>query len=189
MKVYVTRHGQTKYNKDKLLQGLTDEPLNEIGINQAKEARKELSNVKFDACFASPLCRAIKTASIMGGIDEKDVIVDPRIIEIDFGPFELRSYFRMGFKLTLFWILPEVFKAPKEVESIDAMAERVNSFFEELEKKDYENVLIACHGGIIRVICGYLEGRKNKIKWRPKPKNCEVRIYEKVENGYRRILN
>ena len=42
----------------------------------------------------------------------------------------------------------------------------------------YENVLIVCHGGIIRSLCGYLEDRKNGIKWRPKPNNCEIRVYE-----------
>ena len=52
------------------------------------------------------------------------------------------------------------------------------SFLKELEKKNYENVLIVCHGGIIRSLCGYLEDRKNGIKWRPKPNNCEIRVYE-----------
>lgn len=42
MKIWITRHGQTALNKQKLMQGLTDEPLNETGIQQAKEARKRL---------------------------------------------------------------------------------------------------------------------------------------------------
>lgn len=42
MKIWITRHGQTALNKQKLMQGLTDEPLNETGIQQAKKARKRL---------------------------------------------------------------------------------------------------------------------------------------------------
>ena len=49
MKIWITRHGQTALNKQKLMQGLTDEPLNETGIQQAKEARKKIGDIHFDA--------------------------------------------------------------------------------------------------------------------------------------------
>ena len=55
MKIWVTRHGQTNYNKKKLMQGLTDEPLNDIGIEQAKQARHHIGDVRFDAVYSSPL--------------------------------------------------------------------------------------------------------------------------------------
>ena len=42
-------------------------------------------------------------------------------------------------------------------------------------------------GGIIRALRGYLEERKNGIKWRPKPKNCEIRVYE-YKNGRHKFL-
>ena len=42
MKIWITRHGQTALNKQKLMQGLTDEPLNETGIQQAKRQEKRL---------------------------------------------------------------------------------------------------------------------------------------------------
>lgn len=178
MKIYLTRHGQTKYNKKKLMQGLTDEPLNEIGMEQAKEAHKSVENVKFDAVYASPLDRAVTTAALVGNVSKDSVITDERIIEFDFGPYELKEYAHLGAKMTLYWILPEVFKCPKGVEDIPTARKRVESFFEDLKKKDYENVLIVCHGGIIRVISGYLLKRKNGIKWRPKPKNCEIRVFD-----------
>ena len=67
MKIWITRHGQTKYNKMKLMQGRTDEPLNETGIAQAKAARERIGDVHFDAVYASPLDRAIVTGAIIGG--------------------------------------------------------------------------------------------------------------------------
>ncbi len=178
MKIYVTRHGQTNLNKQKLMQGLTDEPLNETGIEQAKEASKKVTDIKFDAVYASPLDRAITTASLIAGIDKNEVLIDERIIEVDFGKYEKRKYTLLGPMMTLYWALPEIFPVPKTVETVDSMVKRSSSFINELKTKDYENVLIVCHGGIIRAICGILENRKNGIKWRPKPKNCEIREYE-----------
>ena len=164
MKIWITRHGQTALNKQKLMQGLTDEPLNETGIQQAKEARKKIGDIHFDAVYASPLQRAIQTASIIGNVDQKD--------------YELRNYFKLGLKMTSYWAFPELLPNPKSVESVKSMVKRSQSFLKELEKQNYENVLIVCHGGIIRSLCGYLEDRKNGIKWRPKPNNCEIRVYE-----------
>lgn len=178
MKIWLTRHGQTNLNKAELMQGLTDEPLNEKGIQQAKEAREKIGDMKFDAVYASPLDRAITTASIIGGVEKKQVIIDPRIIEVDFGKYEQRPYSKMGVAMSLYWALPEVFPAPESVETIESMVKRSSSFLNELKEKDYENVLVTCHGGIIRALSGYLEHRSNGIKWRPKPKNCEMRIYD-----------
>lgn len=177
MNIYLTRHGQTKLNKKKLMQGRTDEPLNEIGELQAKEAHETVKDITFDAVYSSPLQRAVKTASIIANADPKEIIRDERIIEVDFGKYEGKPYGGMGLKMTLFWLLPEVFKAPKSVEPISSMVDRSKAFISDLSKQDYENVLVVCHGGIIRALCGCLEGRKNGIKWRPKPHNCEIRIY------------
>ena len=187
MRIYLTRHGQTDLNAKKLMQGRSDIPLNETGKAQARAAKEKLGNVKFDAVYASPLDRAIETAQTISGIDRSEIIIDERIIETDFGKYEQKPYSTMGLPMNLYWLLPEVFPAPKTVESTDQMIARVRSFFEDLEKKDYDNVLIACHGGIIRVIRGYLEGAKKGYVWRPRPKNCEIRVYESCEYGYRII--
>ena len=184
MKIWVTRHGQTDLNKKKLMQGVVDEPLNETGIRQARAAAERVKDVTFDAVYASPLDRAVTTASIIGHVNKKDVIIDDRIIEANFGPYERKSYFRLNPLMTLYWVLPEVFPAPKGVESTEEMVARSHDFLRELEKKDYENVLVVCHGGIIRSICGYLEDRKRGYRWRPRPHNCEIRVYECINGSH-----
>lgn len=180
MKIYLTRHGQTNLNKKELMQGRFDEPLNETGIEQAKIARSKVSDIKFDAVYSSPLDRAKTTASIIGDISKEDIIVDERIIEVDFGQYEMYPYKGLGLRMTAYWMFPEIFKAPKNkgVETVEEMIKRSREFMQELEQKDYENVLIVCHGGIIRTLAGYLLDKKNGMKWRPRPKNCEIRVFE-----------
>jgi len=187
MRIWVTRHGQTRLNRAKLMQGLTDEPLNETGIRQATDARTKIGNITFDAVYASPLDRAVKTGAIVGGVDPGDVIIDSRLIEVDFGKYEQKKYFLLGPAMTLYWALPEVFPAPKTVETTASMKARSSEFLRELEQKDYENVLISCHGGIMRALSGYLTDKKNGLLWRPKPHNCEIRVFE-AKNGKHRLI-
>ncbi|MGN0254851.1 MAG: histidine phosphatase family protein [Chordicoccus sp.] len=183
MKIWLIRHGQTKLNKTKKMQGLTDEPLSDKGRAQARAAREnleKLGGVSFDAVYASPLDRAIETASIVSGWDRKDIVTDRRLIEVNFGRYEGKKYYALGLPMTLYWALPEVFPAPKTVETIAQIRERSQSFLRELEKKDYENVLVAAHGGILRGLNGYMLDRPNGIRWRPKIRNCEMMVYESV---------
>ena len=187
MIIYLTRHGQTNLNKARLMQGLTDEPLNETGLAQARAMREKIGEVHFDAVYASPLNRAVMTGAIIGGVDPSEVITDPRIIEADFGVYEKKKYYLMGPAMTLYWTLPEIFPAPKSVETTASLRERSSSFLRELEEKNYGTVLIACHGGIMRALSGYLEDRKNGLAWRPKPHNCEVRVYEAKDGRHRTV--
>ncbi len=187
MKIYVTRHGQTDYNKKRMMQGRSDIPLNEVGIAQATARRKMLGDIKFDAVYSSPLIRAVKTAQIIGNVSEEEIIKDERIIEANFGKYELMNYYGTGIPMMLYWSFPELFKAPKGVETIQEMIDRTSSFLKELEQKDYENVLVACHGGIIRPIRGYLENKKSGIIWRPRPKNCEIFVYECIDGKHRLV--
>ncbi|MBR4831836.1 MAG: histidine phosphatase family protein [Butyrivibrio sp.] len=188
MKIYITRHGQTDYNKQDLMQGRSDIPLNETGIAQAGATREKIGDIKFDAVYSSPLIRAVQTASVISGLPQEEIIRDERIIEADFGKYEAQNYFKIGLPMSLFWTHPEIFPAPKGVETIKSMVARTSEFLKELEQKDYENVLVVCHGGIIRPIRGYLEDAKRGFIWRPRPENCEVFVYESI-NGKHRLVD
>ena len=67
--IYIIRHGQTEKNKANLLQGRSEHPLNETGIQQAQEAGEWFGEhgIIFDSVFSSPLKRAIDTARIAAG--------------------------------------------------------------------------------------------------------------------------
>ena len=88
MKIYLLRHGETAYNKEKRYQGCRDIPLSAAG-------RAELAAAPFApaAVYVSPLSRARETASILFPGARQLVIDDLR--EMCFGVFEGRNYREM----------------------------------------------------------------------------------------------
>lgn len=86
MDLYITRHGQTDGNVNKIMDGIRDIDLNETGIEQAKTTRDNLKNVKFDLIICSPLSRTKHTMEIIN-INNYPVIYDDRIQERDCGEF------------------------------------------------------------------------------------------------------
>ncbi len=39
----------------------------------------------------------------------------------------------------------------------------------------------------MRALCGYMADRKNGLMWRPKPHNCEIRVFESVGGKHRTL--
>ncbi|MED6269899.1 hypothetical protein CHARACLAT_004270 [Characodon lateralis] len=60
------RHGETQYNRDKLLQGQgVDTTLSETGVQQGEAVGRYLSDIKFCKVFVSNLQRAVQTAELI----------------------------------------------------------------------------------------------------------------------------
>lgn len=91
--VGLLRHGQTDWNINFRLQGVTDVELNETGIEQAKSAAAALQIGDWDFIATSPLSRAKDTAHIVAerlGIEEVSVL--PLLLERSFGEVEGMLY-------------------------------------------------------------------------------------------------
>lgn len=63
--IYLVRHGETDWNRERRIQGHRDPPLNATGRKQARSLARRLSGVAFAAAFASDLKRAWQTAEIL----------------------------------------------------------------------------------------------------------------------------
>lgn len=82
------RHGQTDWNIDFRLQGTSDIPMNETGLDQVRKAAEAIST-DWDVIVASPLGRAIETAQIVAErIDLGEPLIEPLLIERSFGEAE-----------------------------------------------------------------------------------------------------
>nr|XP_025040413.1 fructose-2,6-bisphosphatase TIGAR isoform X1 [Pelodiscus sinensis] len=126
--------GETRYNKDKILQGQgVDEPLSATGFRQAGAAGIFLSNVKFTHVFSSDLLRAKQTASTIIEKNKfcKDIVIqyDARLRERKYGIAEGRPLNDLkamakaaGEQCPLF--------TPSGGETLDEVRARAKDFFE-----------------------------------------------------------
>ncbi len=181
MKALIIRHGETDWNKQHLLQGTIDIPLNETGIAQAQAAAKALKDVHIDVAVCSPLKRAAKTAEVILKDRNIPIIYEPRLCERNFGTAEGGRMGAINFDLT--WNFGE--EAPYEgMESADALLARTSSALDDIyEKYRDKTVLIVTHG-CVSICCGYYfmgepkSGSVNEYFCQ----NCVVKEYTKGDD-------
>jgi uncharacterized phosphatase len=87
------RHGQTDWNINFLLQGVTDIPMNQTGLEQVKLAAQAIQAKDWDVVLTSPLTRAKQTAEIIAThVGFSEVIEQELLIERSFGEAEGLSH-------------------------------------------------------------------------------------------------
>jgi glycerol-3-phosphate cytidylyltransferase len=144
------RHGQTYWNKNGIMHGQYDIPLNFTGIKQAKKISEELKTDHFDICFCSPLQRAKSTAfSILINHKNTRIFYDERLKELSKGLLE-------GKHLNSEKLLKDEnlnFLRKFNIESKIDFFYRVKSFIDDVEKR-YRNkrILIVAHSGTIKML-------------------------------------
>lgn len=67
-KICVSRHGETDWNNEGILQGWIDVPINDNGRRQARELADMLAGERLTRVYTSPLRRAAETAEIISGL-------------------------------------------------------------------------------------------------------------------------
>lgn len=84
-KIYLARHGQTSLNESRILRGLLDPSLDDVGHEQARRLGTALGPRRPAAVAASPLLRAIQTAQPVAEQAGLEVAADGRLIDRDYG--------------------------------------------------------------------------------------------------------
>ena len=141
------RHGQTDWNINFLLQGVTDIPMNQTGIEQVKRAALAIKAEDWDIVLTSPLSRARQTAEIIAsqhGFSE--IIEQELLIERSFGEAEGLSHEQWRAKYSNLDQIPGG-------ESRTQLAERSNLLLATIsEKLAGKRVLAISHGALIRAL-------------------------------------
>ena len=187
MEMYIIRHGLTDWNKNGRLQGRVDTSLNDEGRAQAEAARQRFEElgVKFDRVYTSHLQRAMDTASIVSGRGKGDMILDDRIIEIDYGQMDGLSFDEVTDEMREFFIHPDTVLPPEGVETMEHMTARTAAFLHDVRKwSRRQTVLVVSHAIVIRAIFAALKGleKPDAEIWRSRVGNCEI-YHVSMEDG------
>jgi 2,3-bisphosphoglycerate-dependent phosphoglycerate mutase len=188
----LVRHGETDWNRERRFQGHADEPLNETGRAQARELADELAGETVDAIYSSDLRRAHETAEIIAERLGVPVVADRALREVDVGEWQGLTWPEIEERF------PEGVRSWHEDghgwtggETYDQLGERVVAALRRLaEEHPGERLVVVGHGGTVRSVRAFVEGRTVAESRRASPPigNCEV-FRVRAENGTFRGLD
>ncbi len=189
MIIYFTRHGLTKYNKERRIQGLLDSPLTLEGKVKAKELGIRLKDEGIEVIYSSDQKRAMDSAKIINEALALDIIADKRLREVSMLSHEgmtwAESVATDAEREDLIMSRPDLFNESGIYPYRDAR-EDAEAFIEALVKKDYKKVLVVTHGSKLRVITTVLEGLDlkdtNKVEL---IKGLSLKIYDYDEGTFK----
>ena len=150
MRILLVRHGQSEWNALHRLQGQADIALSKTGRAQADALRPVIEEIGPCRAVTSDLARVRETARRVGA---PDAVPDPALREIDVGDWTGRA-------------IPDIIAdseaqylawragtgTPPGGEHWDDFVNRVTGVIHREAERPCDNLLIACHGGVIRAI-------------------------------------
>lgn len=169
--IYIIRHGQTQLNQQNVLQGRSNYPLNETGIQQAMNAAKLLRGVSFQTVFSSPLIRAVETAECIA--PDCEIQTDIRLIEMDYGPYEGMGLSALTPEVKTFFQDFVHNPAPDGMEQLEQIVKRTGQFLEEKCRTE-DNILLSTHAIAMKGILEYLTPESHGSYWTKYIGNCEI---------------
>lgn len=86
-RLFVVRHGRTGGNANRYV-GWEDEPLDEVGREQAQAVADRLADETIDMVYASPLSRALDTARPLAEFHGVELRVREELKEINYGGYQ-----------------------------------------------------------------------------------------------------
>jgi probable phosphoglycerate mutase len=157
--IYLVRHGQTEFNRERRIQGHVDSPLTELGVRQGKAVGRLLRDLIREPdgwrIVSSPLGRAHATAELisarLGGLP---VELDDRLKEMSWGLYDGRLRAELEAEE------PETFGRTgwafdaQAGETYEAVSERLGAWLASLPPEPERRVIAVSHGISGRVLRG-----------------------------------
>ncbi|UXP31042.1 alpha-ribazole phosphatase [Reichenbachiella agarivorans] len=150
MEIYLVRHTTPSIGKG-ICYGQSNLPLAK-GYQKEMAVTMDLLPQKLDAVYTSPLVRCRTFAFELS----ENNIVDQRLLELNFGDWELIEWKNIAQNDLDHWMENYVDSAPPKGESYKALAERVLSFWNETIQTQHEQIAIVCHAGPIRALLAHV---------------------------------
>lgn len=157
------RHGETKWNIQRRMQGHTDIPLNSKGRKQSERIALQLKEYPIDIIYSSPFKRALQTATVIQKYHKNTTMIyHDALKERSFGQLEGKTYDEIAKEHPVLsfhrsWNHP-YYQIPKGERLADVYQRGIRFLTEISEKHQGTTVAIVSHGVILRcMICCLLQ--------------------------------
>ncbi|MBQ9740861.1 MAG: histidine phosphatase family protein [Kiritimatiellae bacterium] len=193
LEIHFLRHGETTWNRSKVLQGsigYTDLTMRGVRMAEATARGMEAAGVRYDRIYASDLLRAYRTADIIAKAQGRQTIIDPRIREMGMGKYEGMRYVKGEYPddnlKNFFEGTGPYVPTGKGAETFDDVAVRLRAFLDEvirpLEGKA-DKVLCVAHSFVLKTLVREYAGNSaSDAAKKPLQRNCCVHVLE-CKNG------
>lgn len=182
LQVYLVRHGETQWNAERRIQGQSDSPLTEKGVQQAWQVAERARTLGITHVITSDLGRTQQTARIIADACGCDVLLEPRLRELDMGVLEKRHIDTLteteeGWRRTLV-NGTEDGRIP-EGESMQELSVRMHAALAEcLKLPAGSRPLLVSHGIALGCLVSTILGLPAYAERRLRLRNCSIsRIY------------
>jgi broad specificity phosphatase PhoE len=169
--LYITRHGETEWNIEGRMQGWNDSPLTMLGLNQAYWLCDRLKDIEFKVIYSSPSGRAYKTAEILRGERNIEIIAEDTLMEINLSHWEGLDQKHIIDKdkkqFENYWNMPQLYKPYSGEDFLQVQHRVTRGISQILKEHKNENILIVTHTMALKVLMASLENRPISTIWDP----------------------
>lgn len=186
--VFLVRHGETEWNVQRRIQGHSDSPLTQSGIDQAGQVAARLKNEGITHIIASDLGRTQQTAQLIADACGCDVISDPRLRELNMGILEKRQIHTLnveeeGWRQSLLNGAKEG-RIPQG-ESLTELESRMRAALESTrDLPEGSRALLVSHGIALGCLIGSVMGLAPYAERRLRLRNCSLSVLEYQESPW-----
>ncbi|MEZ5378947.1 MAG: histidine phosphatase family protein [Acidimicrobiales bacterium] len=171
------RHGRTTANASGLLLGRADPELDDVGREQAACIGAALP--AGITVYSSPLTRTRQTAAAIAD----DVTIDERLIELDYGDFDLRPLAEITPETWAAWRADPNFRPPNG-ETLVELATRVGELLDELAPLAAQrDVAVVTHVSPIKAAMAWALGVGIEVSWRSMVAQASISRIEVSSRG------
>lgn len=180
MRITMVRHGQTNENYNRIIQGRKNNPLNQVGRQEARDLGKifALEHRKFDHIVSSQLSRALETAFILSLsiAHNKPIIICHKLTERNFGDLEEKPFD------DAISLIEQEKNLVSGYETDDEIMDRVTSCIRKLYTMyPKEHLLIVAHSHVIKAVLVQMDPHTYSFA-KHRLKNTEVFEFEVDEH-------
>jgi alpha-ribazole phosphatase len=166
-RLWLVRHGATRWNSEQRFCGHSDIPLSAEGRRQAQWLARRLRAERITAIYSSDLLRARQTAELIAFPHSMQINVSAAWRELSFGDWEGLTYGQIvqHHERQPDFFTDPVHAAPPGGEYLMDLVQRVQHAFTELIQKQKGAVVLVSHGGPLRALLCTLLAMPLERQW------------------------